>query len=48
LLPEVACHITQRGVDRRETFSSPEDRLTYLRLLRENLGDAGARLLASA
>jgi REP-associated tyrosine transposase len=45
LLPEVPCHITQRGVDRRETFSSPQDRLTYLRLLRENLSDAGARLL---
>jgi putative transposase len=45
LLPEVACHITQRGVDRRETFSSPQDRLTYLRLLHENLSDARARLL---
>jgi len=45
LLPEVACHITQRGVDRCETFSSPQDRLTYLRLLRVNLPDACARLL---
>ena len=46
MLPEVPCHITQRGVDRRETFSSDEDRLTYLRLLRENLADAGVSLLA--
>lgn len=46
VLPEVPCHITQRGVDRRETFSSDEDRLTYLRLLRENLAEAGVGLLA--
>ena len=46
VLPEVACHVTQRGVDRRETFSGDEDRLTYLRWLRENLGDAQVRLLA--
>ena len=46
VLPEVPCHITQRGVDRRETFSSDEDRRTYLRLLRENLAEAGVSLLA--
>jgi putative transposase len=45
LLPDIACHVTQRGVDRRETFSSPQDSLTYLRLLRENLADARVRLL---
>jgi REP element-mobilizing transposase RayT len=45
LLPGIACHITQRGVDRCNTFSSQEDRLTYLRLLHENLPDARARLL---
>ncbi|HUI57798.1 MAG TPA: transposase [Bryobacteraceae bacterium] len=45
VLPGVACHITQRGVDRRETFSSDQDRHTYLRLLRDNLGDAEVRLL---
>ena len=45
MLPDVACHITQRGVDRRETFSSPQDRLTYLRLLHENLSDARVRIL---
>ena len=44
VLPGVACHITQRGVDRRETFSSDQDRHTYLRLLRENLSDAELRL----
>jgi len=36
VLPEVACHITQRGVDRCETFSTDDDRHTYLRLLRDN------------
>jgi REP element-mobilizing transposase RayT len=45
VLPGVACHITQRGVDRRETFSSNEGRQTYLRLLRQNWGDAGVSLL---
>ena|SRR5579872_4202776 len=45
VLPELACHITQRGVDRRDTFSSPPDRLTYLRLLRENLSDTRVRIL---
>ena len=37
--------ITQRGVDRRETFFSDEDRQTYLRLLQQNLDDAGASLV---
>ena len=32
-------------MDRRETFSSDEGRQTYLRLLRQNLGDAAVRLL---
>ena len=41
----MACHITQRGVDRRETYSSDQDRSTYLRLLQENLPDAQVRLL---
>jgi putative transposase len=40
-----ACHITQRGVDRRETFSADEDFTTYLRLLRLNLDSADVRLL---
>ena len=33
--PGVAHHITQRGVDRKTVFHSRPDRLTYLRLLRE-------------
>jgi putative transposase len=37
--------VTQRGVDRRETFSSDEDRETCLRLLPENLDDAAVRVL---
>ena len=45
VLPGLPCHVTQRGVDRRETFSSDQDRSTYLRLLRENLHDAQAGLL---
>ena len=45
ILPGLPCHITQRGVDRCETFSSSQDRSAYLRLLRENLEDAQVRLL---
>lgn len=48
LLPGVACHITQREVDRRETFSCDADRTTYLSLLRENLVGAEVRVLAGA
>jgi REP element-mobilizing transposase RayT len=44
IVPGVPCHVTQRGVDRRETFSANADRRTYLRLLRHNLGDAEASL----
>ena len=44
----MACHITQRGVDRRETYTSDEDRRTYLRLLREDLPDAQVSLLGGA
>ncbi len=35
VVPGVPCHITQRGVDRRETFSDDDDRLTYLRLMKQ-------------
>ena len=45
VLPGVAHHITQRGVNRRETFSSDADRATYLRLLGENLLEAEASIL---
>jgi REP element-mobilizing transposase RayT len=45
VLPGTPCHITQRGVDRRETFSSTTDRQAYIRLLQENRDDAGVSLL---
>src|SRR5262249_52727427 len=45
VLPEIPCHITQRGVDRREVFSTDQDRHTYLRLIQENLNDAAVRVL---
>ena len=45
VLPGVPCHITQRGVDRRETFSSDTDRRTYLGLLQQNLPDSGVSVL---
>ncbi|SPE40496.1 conserved hypothetical protein [Candidatus Sulfopaludibacter sp. SbA3] len=45
VLPGLPCHITQRGVDRRETFSTDQDRAVYLRLLRQNLPDSEVRLL---
>ena len=45
VLPGVPYHITQRGVDRCEVFSSVQDRTTYLRLLRENLADAEVAIL---
>jgi len=45
VLPGLPCHITQRGVDRRETFKCDQDRQVYLRLLRENLRDSEVRLL---
>ncbi len=44
MLPGVPCHITQRGVDRRETFSSNTDRQTYLGLLQQNLANSGVRV----
>jgi hypothetical protein len=45
ILAGVPCHVTQRGVNRCETFSSDQDRSAYLRLLRENLPDTQTRLL---
>jgi len=45
VLSDVPYHITQRGVDKCVTFSTEEDRQTYLRLLGDNLGDADVRLL---
>ena len=45
LLAGAPCHVTQRGVDRRETFSDDADRATYLSLMRRNLSDTGVRVL---
>jgi putative transposase len=45
VVPGVPYHVPQRGVDRRETFSCDDDRRTYLRLLQENLSEAGVRIL---
>lgn len=45
VLPEIPCHITQRGVDRREVFSEDQDRLTYLSLVQQNLAETGVRIL---
>jgi putative transposase len=46
VLPGLAYHITQRGVDHCETFCSDLDRTTYLKLLGRNLEDSRTRLLA--
>src|SRR5260370_33329298 len=45
VLLEIPCHITQRGVDRREVFSTDQDRNTYLRLLQDNVSDAAVHIL---
>ena len=46
-VPGMAYHITQRGVDRRETFSCDGDRETYLGLLPQNRADAEADFFGS-
>src|SRR3954468_9233999 len=35
IVPDIALHIVQRGVDRQDCFSDETDRLVYLSLLRE-------------
>jgi putative transposase len=45
VLPGVAHHITQRGVDRCNVFYSHADRATYLHLLHDHLVDAAVRVL---
>jgi putative transposase len=45
VLAGVPHHVTQRGVDRCPVFETDSDRSTYTRLLRENLPQAGVRLL---
>lgn len=46
VLPGLAYHVTQRGVDRANVFYSKHDRQTYLYLIQRNLKDAGVRVLA--
>jgi putative transposase len=45
VLPGLAHHATQRGVDRCDVFYSQGDRETYWHLLRDNLEEAGVRVL---
>jgi len=44
--PDLAHHVTQRGVNRCNVFSSHKDRDVYLNLVKDNLADAGVRVLA--
>ena len=46
VLPGIAFHVTQRGVNRGDVFFSQADRLTYLRLVSEQRQEAGVRVLA--
>ena len=46
VMPGQAYHITQRGTNRQRVFFTDTDRSTYLRLMSQNLTDAGVRVLA--
>jgi putative transposase len=46
VLPGVAYHVTQRGVNRSDVFFTQADRQTYLHLVREQREEAGVRVLA--
>jgi putative transposase len=46
IVPGYAYHLTQRGTNRQDVFHSAGDRRVYLTLMRENLNEAGIRLLA--
>jgi putative transposase len=46
VVPGVAHHVTQRGVDRSDVFFTQADREVYLGLVQENLEDAAVRVLA--
>jgi putative transposase len=46
VLPDLPYHITKRETNRQTVFHSAADRRTYLGLVRENLSDAGIRVLA--
>ena len=44
-MPEVAYHVTQRGVDRGDVFFFHADRETYLHLVEDQREEAGVRVL---
>jgi putative transposase len=44
--PGIPYHVTQRGTNREQVFFAIVDRKPYLRLIRENLSEAGPRILA--
>jgi putative transposase len=46
VVPGLAYHVTQRGVDRCTTFADDADRWTYLKLLKTTRAEAEARVLA--
>ena len=46
VLPGLAFHVTQRGVNRGDVFFSQQDRQTYPRLVSEQREEAGVRVLA--
>lgn len=46
VMPGQAYHITQRGTNRQSVFFTESDRSTYLKLMSQNLEDAGVRVLA--
>jgi putative transposase len=45
VLPDVAYHVTQRGVNREDVFYSDQDRQTYLHLVEDQLKETGVRVL---
>jgi putative transposase len=46
VVPGLAYHVTQRGTNQQRVFFSASDRVTYLRLLQQNLAPSETRLLA--
>ncbi|BDC51483.1 transposase [Bryobacterales bacterium F-183] len=46
IAPGLPYHITQRGTNRQRVFFTDADRSLYLRLIRENLEEAKAKVLA--
>ena len=44
--PGIPYHVTQRGTNRQQVFFGIADRKLYLQLIRENLAEAGVRILA--